>query len=127
MPDLVRKHLVLAAAAVSLALGWSAASAAAPEFGTREGELACVALMGVGVLGARDAKPVVPQFVDALTAAHDFYVGRLSKVDPDATRQDAARIVQNLTPAERQDYAAVCVERAAEVLGRYGRWPNLSR
>lgn len=111
------KTFKIAAAALILCFHPMSASAAAPQFGTTEGELACVGLVGLGLAGAGASQPPVPQVVIAMSMGLGFYLGRLTKVDPKATKQDVDRVLTKLTLEEKNTYVNVCVKKAAELMG----------
>lgn len=92
-------------------------SASAPQFGTKDGELGCVGLVSLGLAGAGASQPPVPQVVVAMSMALGFYVGRLTKVDPKATKQDVEGVLAKLTLEEKNAYVNVCVKKAAELMG----------
>lgn len=92
------------------------ASAAVPQFGTTEGELGCVGLLGLGLASASAAQPPDQKKVGAMVMALGFYLGRLTKVDPKATKQDIGRVLTKLTLEEKNTYGNVCVRKAAELM-----------
>ncbi len=92
-------------------------SAAVPQFGTVEGELGCVGVVGLGLAGAGAAQPPVPRVVVAMSMALGFYLGRLSKVDPKATKRDVDGVLNKLTVEEKNTYVNVCVKKSAELMG----------
>ncbi|MDO9429788.1 MAG: hypothetical protein Q7T84_00660 [Phenylobacterium sp.] len=110
------EKLKAAAAALILCFQPAGVSAAVPEFGTTEGELGCVGLMGIGLAGAGASQPPVPQVVGAMAMALGFYLGRLTKVDPKATKQDVDRVLTELTLEEKNTYVNVCIKKAAELM-----------
>lgn len=111
------KTFKAAAAALMLCFQPAVASASVPEFGATEGELGCVGLMGIGLAGAGASQPPVPRVVGAMAMALGFYLGRLTKVDPKATKQDVDRVLTKLTLEEKNTYVNLCVKKAAELMG----------
>jgi hypothetical protein len=95
----------------------SAAPGAVPEFGTREGELACAGLVELAYQGAQASKPSVPQVVLATAMAVGFYAGRLSEVDSKATKRDIDQALARLTLDEKNNYANACIKKAADLIG----------
>jgi hypothetical protein len=108
-------------AGLVLGLSSTAARAAVPEYGTRDGELACTGLLDYAFRGASASKSPVPEVVTAITAAFSFYIGRLSKADPAATRQDALQAVEKLSLEEKNAYGTVCMKKSAEIMGTFLR------
>jgi len=111
------KRLKAGAIALILCLHAPPARTAVPEFGTPEGELSCVALVGVAVTGAEALQPPKPGLVQAMAIAFGFYLGRLSKVDPDATKQDVDRAMAKLTLEDQNSYVNLCLKKAGELMG----------
>lgn len=111
------KTFKVGVAALILGIQPASASAAVPQFGTAEGELGCVGLVGLGLAGAGASQPPVPQVVAAMSMALGFYLGRLTKVVPKATKQDVDRVLTKLTLEEKNTYVNVCVKKAAELMG----------
>jgi hypothetical protein len=110
------KPFLIAAISTLLCFHAGAAAAAVPEFGTRDGELACVGLVGVGLTGASRSQPSYPNVVTAVAMAEGFYLGRLSKVDPNATKQDVDAAVAKLSLDEKNAYLGACLKQAAELM-----------
>lgn len=110
------KPPLVAAIATLLCSHAGAAAAAVPEFGTRDGELACVGLMETGLAGASRSQPSYPKVVGAIAMALGFYLGRLSKIDPNATKQDIDAAVASLPLDEKNAYIKACLKKASELM-----------
>jgi hypothetical protein len=104
------------AVAVAVALQAGSASAAVPEFGSPEGELACFGLVNLGLAGASASKPAQPQIVSAMAMALGFYLGRLSKIDPNATMANVDAALGKLTLEEKNVYANQCLKKASQLM-----------
>ena len=109
------KKLKAVVAAVAC-LQSTSALAAVPQFGTPNGELACVGLMGVGLAAAGAAQPPELRVVNAIAIALGFYLGRLSKSGPGAKKQDIDRVLAQLTLEEKNTYANQCLKKAADLM-----------
>lgn len=103
-------------AVLTLGLHSTSAMAAAPQFGTRDGELACAGLMAVGLAAASASKPPEQRVVNAIAMALGFYVGRLSRSEPGAKKQDIQQAMGKLTPEEKGAYANQCLEKAGDLM-----------
>lgn len=110
------KALKASVAALILCVPPASVSAAVPVFGTTEGELGCVGLVGLGLAGAGASQPPVPRVVGAMTMAFGFYLGRLSKADPTASKQDVDRVLAKLTLEEKNTYVNTCIKKAGELM-----------
>lgn len=108
---------LIAAAALLVGCYAATASAAVPEFGTKEGELACTGLMALGFEGATTSQPQDPKAVVSIAIAYSFYIGRLSKAAPNATRPETETAASRLTLEEKNAYVAVCLKKASEAIG----------
>jgi hypothetical protein len=107
--------------AIALACCWTTqASAALPEFGTREGELACAALFDMAYQGAKQSAPD-PSIAAAAAAAWGIYVGRLSKEQQPATGREAQAVLRKLSVEEMDAYMQVCKAKASEILHAHNR------
>ena len=72
-------------AALALSCQAAAASAAVPQFGSKEGDLTCLGLVGLGFRGSIAAKPQDPKMVTTAAVAYSYYLGRLSVAAPNAS------------------------------------------
>lgn len=111
------KKKLIAAAALLVGCYAATASAAVPEFGTKEGELACTGLMAMGFQGATASQPQKPQAVVSIAIAYSFYIGRLSVAAPNATKPQTESAASKLTLEEENTYVAVCLKKASEAIG----------
>ena len=100
----------------ALVLSAQPAEAAVPEFGTREGDLACAGLVDLGFKGALASKPPVAQVVVAVGLAYGFYIGRVSKLEPRATKDDIKAAVESLSLEDKNTYANACLKNAGELM-----------
>lgn len=107
---------LVAMAVLVLGCGSTTAEAAVPTFGGRDGDLTCVGLLDHAFRAVAGAKPQKPDIVVAMTAAYSFYIGRLSKADPSATKADAQGAIGKLTPEEKNAYSGTCMTKAAQAL-----------
>jgi hypothetical protein len=111
------KKLQAGVAALALCFLTTTASAAIPVFGTKESELACVGLVGMALSGASTSKAPEPKAVTALSIALGFYLGRVSKVDPKAGKQDVDRELAKLSNEEKNTHGNACIKKAIEQMG----------
>lgn len=101
---------------VLVCLQSTSALAAVPKYGTPDGELACVGLMGVGLAAAGAAQPPEPRVVNAIAMALGFYLGRVSKSRPGAKKQEIETALAKLTLEEKNAYANECLKNAADLM-----------
>lgn len=99
----------------------TAAAAAVPNLGTREGELTCLGLVGLGFRGAVASKPQEPKVVTTAAVAYSYYIGRLSVVAPTATGQEIDTALAKLTLEEKNSFVETCLKKAAESLAPHLR------
>lgn len=88
----------------------TASQAAVPEYGSRPGELACAGLVGYAFRGASASQPPNPQVVTATAAAYGFYMGRLSKLSPAATKTEVNQVLEKLSLEEKNTYGNLCLK-----------------
>lgn len=107
----------LKACAIGISLSLVSSHAwAAPEFGAREGDLACLGLLGMGLAGASASQPAEPSVVAALSMAFGFYLGRASKLEPKAGKLEVDGAINKLTLEEKNAYANLCLRKASELM-----------
>ena len=93
--------------------GASGAEAAAPDAGTRDGELACVGLMSLGLAGASASDPSYPKVVAAMAMALGYHLGRLSKSAPTPSKAQVDAAMARLSLEEKNTYGNQCLKQAA--------------
>lgn len=110
-------------AALALSCQAAAASAAVPQFGSKEGDLTCLGLVGLGFRGSIAAKPQDPKMVTTAAVAYSYYIGRLSVAAPTATGADIDAALAKLSTEEKNSFVDTCVKKAAETLTPHLRAP----
>ena len=105
---------------------WTVAASAAwadvPALESKEGDLACAALLDMGVQGAK-ASNAPPEVQAALMGAYGVYLGRISKEPAPGDIEDARRIAKTLKTEEMNEFIASCLKKSAQIISAYARVP----
>jgi hypothetical protein len=106
----------IAASLLVLAAVAGPAAAAAPTYGTPQGELACAGLLDLAFRSSSTAAKPDPKTVTVTAMAFSFFVGRVNQAQPRATPAEIKAAAAKLTPDERNAYGNLCLKKAGEVM-----------
>lgn len=112
--DTALKTLTALLIGASLVLTTGQAFAAMPDPDSRDGELVCAGLTAFGFMGAQRSQPPVPQAVAAMTMAYGFRLGRLSQLQPPATKAEVDAAVGKLSLEEKNIAINACMKATAQ-------------
>lgn len=112
--DTVLKTLTILLVNASMALATGPAFAAIPDLDSREGELVCTGLTEVGFMGAQQSQPPVPDVVLTMTMAYGFRMGRLSQLQPPATKAEIHAALGKLSLEEKNVAINACMKATAQ-------------
>jgi len=107
-------RIMAGALAASLCAG--AAAAATPQYGTRDGDLACAGLLAIAYEGVNASPDKKEQLLVATMSAYGVYIGRLSKSGSATTKPAIGAVVDKMSNEEKTAFGRICLTKAADLL-----------